>query len=160
MDAHLLESGHDFDELPVTYVIFIAEEDVIGSDLPLYTIDRVVRETGGEFGDEAHIVYVNGENKDANTALGRLMHDFFCTNPNDMHYELLADKVRYFKESEEGIATMCRSMEDKRNETADGERMSNALEMLADGVPLRLVAQYSELPIERVCELAATKLSS
>ncbi|MBR1854877.1 MAG: hypothetical protein IJ794_17320 [Lachnospiraceae bacterium] len=37
------------------------------------------------------------------TELGRLMHDFFCTNPDNMHYEELAQKVRYFKEDEKGV---------------------------------------------------------
>ena len=46
------------------------------------------------------------------------MHDFFCTDPDDMHYKELADKVRYFKENEKGVATMCKVMEDMRNEAA------------------------------------------
>ena len=50
-----------------------------------------------------HIIYVNGADKDASTALGKLMHDFFCTDPDDMHYKELADKVRYFKEDEKGV---------------------------------------------------------
>ena len=31
------------------------------------------------------------------------MHDFSCTNPKDMYYKILADRVRYFKEDEEGV---------------------------------------------------------
>ena len=46
------------------------------------------------------------------------MHDFFCTDPDDMHYKELADKVRYFKEDEKGVAAMCKVMEDMRNEAA------------------------------------------
>ena len=46
------------------------------------------------------------------------MHDFFCTDPDDMHYKELADKVRYFKENEKGVAAMCKVMEDMRNESA------------------------------------------
>ena len=42
-----------------------------------------------------------GMKKDASTELGQLMHDFFCTDPDDMHYKELADKVRYFKKDEE-----------------------------------------------------------
>ena len=49
---------------------------------------------------------------------GKLMHDFFCTDPDDMHYKELADKVRYFKEDEKGVAVMCKVMEDMRNESA------------------------------------------
>ena len=39
------------------------------------------------------------------------MHDFSCTKPQDMYYKILADRVRYFKEDEKGVLTMCREME-------------------------------------------------
>ena len=39
------------------------------------------------------------------------------TDPNDMHFKQLADKVRYFKEDEKGGASMCKVMEDMREET-------------------------------------------
>ena len=40
MDANLLKKGEDFDKLPETWVIFIAENDVMGKGLPLYPVDR------------------------------------------------------------------------------------------------------------------------
>ena len=46
------------------------------------------------------------------------MHDFSCTNAKDMYYEVLADRVHYFKEDEKGVAVMCKVMEDMRNEAA------------------------------------------
>lgn len=49
------------------------------------------------FGDDAHIIYVNSQIK-GKTALGKLMHDFTCTDPDDMNYSVLAQRVRYFKE--------------------------------------------------------------
>jgi hypothetical protein len=101
LDAHLLQPGDDFSDLPETYVIFITKNDVIGDALPLYTIDRQITNTGKAFDDGEHIIYVNGVDRDASTELGKLIHDFFCTDPNDMHYKELADKVRYFKEDEE-----------------------------------------------------------
>ena len=45
------------------------------------------------------------------------MHDFSCTDAADMYYGALADRVRFFKESKEGIEIMCRAMEDMRNQT-------------------------------------------
>jgi hypothetical protein len=30
------------------------------------------------------------------------MHDFKCENPDDMYYEILRNRVRYFKEDEGG----------------------------------------------------------
>ena len=35
-----------------------------------------------------------------------------------MHYQILADRVRYFKEDVKGVAIMCKVMEDMRNEAA------------------------------------------
>ena len=118
MDAHLLQPGEDFHKLPETFVIFITENDVIGKGKPLYRVERKIEETNEPFDDGEHIIYVNGADKDASTALGKLMHDFFCTDPDDMNYKELADKVRYFKENEKGVATMCKVMEDMRNESA------------------------------------------
>ena len=154
LDAHLLQPGDDFSDLPETFVIFITENDVIGDGLPLYTIDRQITNTGKAFDDGEHIIYVNGADKDASTELGKLMHDFFCTDPDDMHYKELADKVRYFKEDEKGVAAMCKVMEDMRNEAVEKDRIQNAIEMLKDGLSVEKVAQYSRLAIERVKELA------
>ena len=118
LDAHLLSSNEDFKDLPETYVIFITENDVIGGNLPIYTIERQITNLGQPFSDGEHIIYVNGADKNSATELGKLMHDFFCTEPNDMHFKQLADKVRYFKEDDKGVAAMCKVMEDMRNETA------------------------------------------
>ena len=76
----------------------------------------MVLETGKSFGDEQHILYVNAQITDE-TELGRLMHDMWCVEAADMHYSILANRVRYFKEDEEGVATMCRAMEEMRNDT-------------------------------------------
>ena len=83
LDANLTDAGDDYDALNETYVIFITENDVLKAGLPIYHVDRTVRETGTAFNDQAHIVYVNSQIKDE-TALGKLMHDFFCTNSKDM----------------------------------------------------------------------------
>lgn len=45
------------------------------------------------------------------------MHDFSCTDPANMYYNELAERVRFFKEDKEGISIMCKAMEDMRNES-------------------------------------------
>ena len=117
---------------------------------------RQVRETGTFFNDQAHIVYVNSQIKDE-TALGKLMHDFFCTNSKDMNYSILAQRVRYFKEDTKGVAAMCRAMEKMRDETEHETSVKHALAMLADGVPCEKVAKYTDLSIEEVRALAEKK---
>ena len=44
--------------------------------------------------------------------MGRLMRDFSCTNADDMSYNELAERVRYLKETEEGIDSMSRTIEE------------------------------------------------
>ena len=126
LDANLTDAGDDYDALNETYVIFITENDVLKAGLPIYHVDRTVRETGTFFNDQAHIVYVNSQIKDE-TALGKLMHDFFCTNSKDMYYPVLANRVWYFKENEKGVATMCRAMEQMRDETAAEQNIKTLL---------------------------------
>ena len=61
------------------------------------------------FGDGAHILYVNGENRD-DMPLGRLMQDFFCEHPEQMNYKELAKRADYFKAEAEGMLDMARSL--------------------------------------------------
>ena len=53
---------------------------------------------------------------DESTPLGRLMHDFRCTQADDMYYAILSERVRYLKETEEGAISMCEAMENLMNE--------------------------------------------
>ncbi|MCC8015790.1 MAG: Rpn family recombination-promoting nuclease/putative transposase [Eubacterium sp.] len=110
LDIHSLRSGGEHNDLPETYIIFLTEKDVIGANLPIYHIERCILETNKLFGDESHIIYVNGENK-SDTELGKLMQDFTSADYNNMHYEMLADEVRFLKDNERGASKMCDIME-------------------------------------------------
>ncbi len=84
------------------------------------------------------------------------MHDFSCTNPSDMYYGTLADRVRFFKESKEGIEIMCRAMEDMRNQTLKEGAINSAKRMLADGIlTLEKIAEYAGLSLDEVKKLKA-----
>ena len=50
------------------------------------------------------------------TALGRLVHDFSCLHSKDIYDETFKEFVKRYKETEEGIQTMCSVMEELRNE--------------------------------------------
>lgn len=157
LDAHLLKPNEDFSNLPETYVIFITENDVIGKDKPIYTIERQITNIEEPFNDGEHIIYVNGANKDSATELGKLMHDFFCTDPDDMLFKELADKVRYFKEDEKGVAAMCKVMEDMRNETAWNTKVESVLRWIEMGLSLEQIAKGEGLTLEQVKEIAGQK---
>lgn len=153
IDANQLIKGHDFDDLPETYVIFITENDILGKGLPLYKIERMVLDTGERFDDGAHILYVNGAFR-GDTPVGKLMHDFSCTEPSEMNYNVLSNRVRFFKESKEGVAIMCRAIEEMRIE----ERREVARRMLAAGkYALDEIVDIAGLSLEEVQKLQNEK---
>ena len=131
--------------------------------LSLYHIERKVTELGDTlFGDGAHILYVNGALRDINHPVGRLMHDFNCTNAADMFSELLAAEVRYLKEDERGRTSMCKLLEEMRDEAAEKATYAKAIEtarsMLADGfLSYEKIAQYSGLSLDEIKELAGQR---
>ena len=125
LDANCADAGNTYDDLAETYVIFITERDVLKAELPIYHINRVLEETGVSFDDGAHIIYVNSQIKNE-TALGKLMYDFSCTNASNMNYPILAERVRYFKEDEKVVAVMCKAMEDMRNEAVRNAAIDHA----------------------------------
>lgn len=60
IDSDQLSKGRKYSEVPETYVIFITESDVMKKGDSVYFIERCIMNTGELFGDESHIVYVNG----------------------------------------------------------------------------------------------------
>ena len=129
----------------------------MGKGQPLYPIERCFLGTGERFEDGSHILYVNGAYR-GDTPIGKLMHDFSCTDAADMYYGTLADRVRFFKESKEGIEIMCRAMEDMRNQTLKEGAINSAKRMLADGIlTLEKIAEYAGLPLDEVKKLKAER---
>ncbi|MEE3496508.1 MAG: PD-(D/E)XK nuclease family transposase [Butyrivibrio sp.] len=158
MDSNIMKPGQDFDDLPETYVIFITENDVLGGDLPIYHIERHIVEMDNDpFGDEEHIIYVNGANEDSETELGKLMHDFKCTNPDDMFFKELAKRPRYFKETDEGVKAMCKVIEDMRNQTVWNTKVEVVKGMIEIGLSHEQIAKAAKLTVEQVKEIAGEK---
>ena len=115
VDWHKLPPGADYNELAETWIIFITESDVLGGGLPVYTVDRFIRETGAAFNDEGHIVYVNGAYV-GDDEIGKLMADFRETDPAKMNFPSLADRAKYFKNTEGGVESMSRIAQELREE--------------------------------------------
>lgn len=128
MDVEYLHAGQNFEDLPDTYTIFITEEDIFQKGVALYPIQKMNLVTGEPFGDGAYLLYVNGEYR-GNDAIGKLMYDFNCSDPNDMNYPLLAARAKYLKESTEGVTTMCKAMDDLRIESERKGAIINTIEM-------------------------------
>ena len=86
------------------------------------------------------------------------MHDFTCTNPDDMNYPVLAQRVRYFKEDTKGVATMCRAFEEVREETKHEQSIEIAKSLLEVGkMTYEEIARSVQLPVEEVKALDTKK---
>lgn len=89
------------------------------------------------------------------------MHDFTCTDPDDMNYPVLAQRVRYFKEDTKGVTTMCKAMEEmraeERKEATYAKAIAVAQKMLKAGIPYEEIADMVELSVDEVKALDTKK---
>ena len=115
MDVHISQPKEDFVDLPINIVVFICSFDYYQKGLPYYTIERTVKELGIDFLDQSKIIYVNGKYVGTDE-IGKLIHDLQCTNPKDMHNDVLRNRVTYFKERESGVKTVCKIWDDIKKE--------------------------------------------
>lgn len=156
IDVVLLNPGDRFDLLPETYVIFITENDVFHKGLGLYHFDRICRETGEPMDDGAHIIYVNNQYRD-DTPLGRLMHDFACSNPKEIKNKVLANRVRYLKNEKKGVASMCKMMDEMREEAAKeavfNDRVKTAIKMKEKGQSDEYIADCFDLTVDEAAPI-------
>ncbi len=127
LDASALKTNEDYEALPEAYVIFITEEDVFGRDEAVYEFDRMVRKCDLELNDGMHVLYVNGAKRTAPTRLGKMLHDFFCSDPDEMKNREFAQRAKDLKLKTEGRTTMCRILERvKARGIAEGEAKGRA----------------------------------
>ena len=133
MDANALKPGEDFEELRDTYVVIIAENDVLGGDKEIYEIERTIRQMRGKkFGDGTHIIYVNGATR-SESEVGKLVHDLRCRDAAGMYFDVLKKRVSQFKDSEEGRHIMCKAMEAAMEEFAERRAAEVRVEAKAEG---------------------------
>ena len=161
LDAHLLKPGDTFDQLPETWIIFITENDVLEAGLPIYQIERQIVNLSKPFDDGEHILYVNGAARNDSTELGKLMQDFFCIDPDDMHFPELAEKARYYKQDEKGVEKLSRTMEEFGKIVADeavwNEKVDTVLRCLDNGLPHETIARLTDLTVEQIKEIAGQR---
>ena len=156
MDANALKSGEDVGKLRDTYVIFITENDVMKRGNDMYMFDRVDKDDGLELGDGTHIIYVNGATR-STSDIGKLVHDFQCSDVAEMHFDVLKKQVNQFKNSEEGRRVMCKAVEGLVEKGKRETMLKMAKRMLKDGIlALKDVARYSGLSLAQVKKLQAS----
>lgn len=157
MDIENLDAGQEFEELPDTYTIFITEKDFFGMGEAVYPIERINLVVDAPFNDGEHILYVNGEYR-GDSPIGKLMHDFNCTDADDMNYALMAERTRYLKEKPEGVSEMSAIVEEMCNEAVYFNSLEIAKRMITGKkATLEEIAEYTGLPLDEIMELTGTQ---
>ena len=169
LDSHTLNKGGTFKDLPNLFIIFILEQDHFGKGNPVYRVKKIldIEDEYGNylpFDDDCNIMYVNGEYR-GDDPLGKLMHDFSTPNADEMYFKELADKMRFFKQDEEGVQMASKIVEeygDKRAAEAlkqgiqqgiQQKAEEDAIKFLIEGDSPEKVSRCIGLPIEKVLEL-------
>ena len=175
MDANALKSGEDYGKLRDTFVIFIAENDVMKRGQDAYSYLRIEEHNGDRLNDGTHIIYVNGATR-SETEIGKLVHDLRCRDAAKMYFNILKKRVGQFKNSEEGRRVMCKAVEEfaerraaesKAEGLAEGEArgkretmLATAKRLLANGkLMLKEIAECSGLSLAQVRKLQAERAS-
>ena len=153
IDSHSLQTGDDFSALAETYIIFITEHDKYKKGKPIYKVKQSI-EIDGEadllYNDGTHKIYVNGE-YNGEDAIGWLMHDFRESDADKMHYAEIAERVRFHKQENQEVTTVCRAFEEYGREKV--LEVAKRL-ILKNKLSLEEIAETAELPLEQVKQLA------
>ena len=133
------------------------------------------------FGDEGHIIYINGAFRDSSTALGRLIADFSCKKFEDFKTPLIAEKmtdyktIKFDKEGKIVENDKWRAFEERyiaenyadvfAEREAEGEAKGEAkgkleallgvaMDMIKKNYAFEIIADICKMPLEKVRELA------
>lgn len=158
-----LEKGEDFDKLPETYVIVIANEDPFKRKKPKYFFDRsiIVDNEVLDYTDQSHILYVNGTIKGKKDKLSMLMHDFSCNKSKDMYLKSFKERMRYQEQPKEQMK-MCEKMDNyikKENEKAINKTKVEMIKMmLFKGYDTGSISDIVQMSVDEILKIKETKL--
>ena len=148
IDTSLVESGIKYEELPDVYLIFISRFDIFGEGRTIYHIKRVIAETETIVENGTHEIYVNTAIDDG-TEISELMQYFEKSVGEHRKFRKLTERVKYFKESQEGVSEMCELVEEFAKKYAEEEvkkavgeaEIKTAMSFLKNGASVELVVK-------------------
>ena len=173
LTTNISETGKRFEFIPDVCIVFISKFDIFDGGLPLYHIDKVVRETGQVIEDGLTEIFVNTVNNDGSKP-ARLMKLF---TDNDAYssdeFPITSELKSRLKSSEGGSRAMNEILEklisdEKRESEKRGEKRGReegimlgkkegakiiAKTMIEEGLPTELIMRYTGLSEEAVAAL-------
>ena len=177
LTTNISETGSKFEFIPDVCIVFISKFDMFDGGLPLYHIDKVVRETGQVIDNGLTEIFVNTVNYDGSKP-ARLMKLF---TDNDAYssdeFPITSELKSRLKSSEGGSRTMNEILEklisDEKRESelrgeergekrgrkegkiegANEEKLRIAKDMKASGLAFDFIARFTGLTEDAVAAL-------
>ena len=177
LTTNISETGKRFEFIPDVCIVFISKFDIFDGGLPLYHIDKVVRETGQVIEDGLTEIFVNTVNYDGSKP-ARLMKLF---TDNDAYssdeFPITSELKSRLKSSEGGSRTMNEILEklisDEKRESelrgeergekrgrkegkiegANEEKLRIAKDMKSSGLAFDFIARFTGLTEDAVATL-------
>lgn len=110
LTTNITNPGIKFEKIPDVCVVFISKFDIFEGNLPLYHINRVVRETGKIVSNGFEEVYVNTKIKN-DSEVSELMEVFASDDIYNSKFPKTSEMKHRYKETEGGLDVMCEIME-------------------------------------------------
>jgi hypothetical protein len=131
LTTNITDPGIRFEKVPDVCVVFISKFDIFEGNLPLYHVDRVVRETRKVVDNGFEEIYVNTKIKD-DSEVSELMKVFVEDDVYNDKFPKTSDGKHRYKETEGGLNAMCEIMEKIAQEERLEGRTEGKLETLFD----------------------------
>ncbi|MGN0194635.1 MAG: hypothetical protein ACI39G_05960 [Pseudoramibacter sp.] len=139
----------DYKHYPDVYVIFITETDPLKSGRAKSHFVYKEVDVNEPLNDGSHIIYVNAENIDNTTTLGKLMHDFKSSQPEAMYNAVLAERMKKVKTDPMEVENMVhfyderiqQRMQQKCDKVRQDTIVEDIINMFDFGVPENKIAE-------------------
>ena len=125
------ETGTNFEKVKDVYIIYISEKDFFKGGFTTYHIDKVIRENGITVDDGLHEIFVNASVNDGSN-IAEMMQCFTQKSLNNPKFRAVTRRFKELKETEGGLTTMCKLMDDIVNEEKQKEKEKVRIELLTN----------------------------
>ena len=168
LDIGNLLKGEEYSELKESFIIFICQFDLFGLNLPQYTFKNICLENKGlVLGDETTKIFFNSfayntENNLEISAFLKYINTKIPTNDFTKKLNNLVEESKINNKFRNDYLAM--NLHDKdirrvalaegREQGAEQNKIETAKKLLQDNLPIEQIVKYTDLPLEKVQELA------
>lgn len=145
-------TGDKFQNVPDVIVIYISEFDMFKKEKTIYHVKKILEETGDVIDDGLTEIFVNTKINDG-SLIAELMSCFLKKEVNDSRFPYLSNRVKFLKESEGGLTTVCEVMEKYAKEYAEERDNDKIISALKNGDSPNVIARIMQVPLEAVLKI-------